>query len=146
MDFLTLFFIVFTLFIIIAFSWYIGLPNCPECQKKVFESPELLDKKYTDTTRRKKDGSKDKRYNETGYWEKLKKWTCKCGYSWEKWVGGTTGFREDGSVIQNEEIADAKAKLDTHKEEMKSKLIKQYGSLDKIPPYLKTSLKDILDL
>ena len=144
MDFLTLFFIVFALFIIIAFFWYIGLPKCPECQNKVFESPELLDKKYTDTTTRKKNGSKDKRYNETGYWEKLKKWTCKCGHSWEKWVGGTTGLREDGSV--NKEIADLKVKSNQKKADIKAQLIKDYGSIDKVPAYLKTDLKDILDL
>lgn len=77
--------IVLVIFLL-AIVLYMLNPNCPECKKKVFKRPDVLDTKYTDTTPRKKDGSHDKRYNKSGYWSKLKKWTCKCGHVWQKWV------------------------------------------------------------
>jgi len=86
MDLLTLLlFPVFPIILLIWF-WYLLKPKCPECQKKVFKSAKVLDKTYSDTTPRKKDGSRDKRYNSSGRWEFLKEWTCKCGHSWQKWV------------------------------------------------------------
>ena len=53
--------IVLVIFLL-AIVWYMLNPNCPECKKKVFKRPDVLDTKYTDTTPRKKDGSHDKRY------------------------------------------------------------------------------------
>ena len=84
----TLFFILvfLTVFVFLAAVWYLIKPKCPECKKKVFKKPEVLGTKYTDTTPQKKGGGRDKRYNQRGYWTKLKKWTCNCGYSWQKWV------------------------------------------------------------
>jgi len=84
----TLFFILvfLTFFVFLAAVWYLIKPKCPECKKKVFKKPEVLGTKYTDTTPQKKGGGRDKRYNQRGYWTKLKKWTCNCGYSWQKWV------------------------------------------------------------
>jgi hypothetical protein len=80
-------FLVFSIFFIIVISvWYMIKPKCPQCKKKVFKKPEVLDTKFTNTSPRKKDGGYDKRYNTRGYWSKLKKWTCKCGYSWQKWI------------------------------------------------------------
>ena len=75
------------LFLILSpFIYYWLKPRCPSCNKKVFKTPEVLDRKYTDTTPRKKDGSHDRRYNTSGYSSDLKKWTCKCGHSWQRWV------------------------------------------------------------
>ena len=78
--------VFFTVFVVVTAVWYFIKPKCPECNKKVFKKPEVLDTKYTDTTPRKNDGTQDRRHNETGYWSKLKKWTCKCDHSWQKWV------------------------------------------------------------
>ena len=81
------YFLVFLItFTLVTLVWYMMKPKCPKCKKKVFKNPEVLDTKYTDTTPRKKDGTHDRRYNKSGYWSKLKKWTCNCGYSWQKWV------------------------------------------------------------
>ncbi len=79
-------FVFFTVFLIVTAIWYLLKPKCPKCNKKVFKKAEILDTKYTDTTPTKKDGTRDRRYNKTGHWSKLKKWTCKCGHSWQKWV------------------------------------------------------------
>jgi|TARA_B110000259_G_scaffold25217_1_gene25918 Leucine-rich repeat (LRR) protein len=73
-------------FVFLAAVWYLMKPKCPECKKKVFKKSEVLSSLYTDTTPQKKGGGRDKRYNQRGYWSKLKKWTCNCGYSWQKWV------------------------------------------------------------
>ena len=78
--------VFFSVFIVVTAVWYLMKPKCSECNKKVFKKPEVLDTKFTDTTPTKKDGTQDKRYKKTGYWSKLKKWTCKCGHSWQKWV------------------------------------------------------------
>ena len=84
----TLFYILvfLTVFVFLTAVWYLMKPKCPECKKKVFKKPEVLNTKYTNTTPQKKGGGRDKRYNQRGYWSKLKKWTCNCGYSWQKWV------------------------------------------------------------
>ena len=76
--------LILSFFVYIIYYW--SKPRCPSCNKKVFKKPEVLDTKYTDTTPRKKDGSRDRRHTTSGYSSSLKKWTCKCGHSWERWV------------------------------------------------------------
>ena len=57
-------------------------PNCPKCNKKVYASPEEIDREYVDTTPTRKDGQHDERYKKSGYDNVTQKYTCKCGHSW----------------------------------------------------------------
>jgi len=48
---------------------------------------------------------------------------------------------KDAKELDNLRKKSAQKKLD-----IKAQLMKQYGSIDKVPQYLKTDLKDLLDL
>jgi hypothetical protein len=77
----------FLAILLLPFILYWLAEACPKCNKKqLFKTPKILDTKYTDTTPTKKDGSHDLRHKKSGYSSSLKKWNCKCGHTWERWV------------------------------------------------------------